>query len=70
MVTSTSPSPYLPLVAKIELQQQQIIIAQQFKDTLGSDFSKSWNNFVESGQIWALIIGLALGWIAGKLLSF
>lgn len=70
MIAPTSTSPYLPLAAKIELQQQQIIIAQQFKDTLGSDFAKSWNNFVESGQIWALIIGLALGWIAGKLLNF
>ncbi|AFY60931.1 hypothetical protein [Synechococcus sp. PCC 6312] len=70
MVAPTSPSPYLPLAAKIELHHQQIIVAQQFKDTLGSDFAKSWNNFVDSGQVWALMIGLALGWIAGKLLNF
>jgi len=65
-----APSPYLPLAAKIELHQHQIIVAQKFKDTLGSDFAKSWNNFVDSGQVWALMIGLALGWIAGKLLNF
>ncbi len=70
MTSPDSPSPYLPLPARIELHQQQIIIAQQFKDTLGSDFAKSWNNFVDSGQLWALIIGVALGWIMGKLLNF
>jgi hypothetical protein len=30
-------------------------------DILG-DFQDAWNNFVKSGQIWALIIGFVLGW--------
>lgn len=30
-------------------------------DIIG-DFNKSWNNFVESGQIWAMLIGVFLGY--------
>lgn len=50
--------------------EPQILVAQKFKDTLGEDVAKAWNNFVDSGQLWALIIGLALGWVFGKLLNF
>lgn len=31
-------------------------------DVLG-DFQKAWNNFIQSGQVWALIIGFVLGWM-------
>ncbi|BAM51005.1 MULTISPECIES: hypothetical protein [unclassified Synechocystis] len=27
-----------------------------------ADFQNAWNNFIQSGQIWALIIGFVLGW--------
>ncbi|MFN3679143.1 hypothetical protein [Thermosynechococcus sp.] len=50
--------------------EPQIIIAQKFKDTLGEDVAKAWANFVDSGQLWAVIIGFAIGWIFGKLLNF
>jgi len=58
------------LMATSVTVEPQILVAQQFKDTLGDDFAKAWNNFVDSGQLWALIIGLALGWVFGKLLNF
>ena len=29
-----------------------------------ADVQKSFKNFVESGQVWALGIGLVLGWLA------
>ena len=28
-----------------------------------ADFQKAWTNFIQSGQVWALGIGLVLGWI-------
>ena len=28
-----------------------------------ADFQKAWTNFIKSGQVWALGIGLVLGWI-------
>ncbi|WLT37588.1 hypothetical protein NON20_17700 [Synechocystis sp. B12] len=30
-------------------------------DILG-DFQDAWNNFIKTGQVWALIIGFVLGW--------
>ncbi len=37
--------------------------AQQFNQDVLGDMSKGWNNFVKSGQIWALIIGMVLGYL-------
>jgi hypothetical protein len=31
-------------------------------DVLG-DFGKGWNNFVKTGQIWALMIGVVVGYL-------
>ncbi|WP_448525325.1 hypothetical protein [Parathermosynechococcus lividus] len=67
MVMPTENNTLMPATVTVE---PQILVAQKFKDTLGDDFAKAWNNFVDSGQLWALIIGLALGWIFGKLLNF
>lgn len=40
------------------------ILAQNFEDVdIIADFQKSWKNFVESGQIWALGIGFVLGYM-------
>ena len=40
------------------------ILAQTIEnvDVLG-DMESAWQNFVESGQVWALIIGLFLGYV-------
>jgi hypothetical protein len=39
------------------------------QDILG-DFQKAFNNFVKTGQVWALVIGLALGYLFRSLTSF
>jgi len=39
------------------------LIAQQFKQDVAGDFSRGWNNFVKTGQIWALMIGIAVGYL-------
>jgi hypothetical protein len=35
----------------------------EFKQDVVSDMTKGWNNFVKTGQIWALLIGLVLGYL-------
>lgn len=40
-----------------------IHLAQTFQDNLGSTAQDAFNNFIESGQVWALGIGLILGYI-------
>ncbi len=64
-----NPTPNYFMAAQITVEPQ-IIVAQKFKDTLGEDVAKAWANFVDSGQLWAVIIGFAIGWIFGKLLNF
>lgn len=42
----------------------QTILAQQFEETdLGKQVQDAWGNFVESGQIWALCIGVLFGYM-------
>ena len=46
------------------------ILAQTFEDNLGNDVSNAWNNFIESGQVWALGIGFILGYIVRGLTAY
>lgn len=46
------------------------LIAQQFEDNLGNNFQSTLNNFVESGQGWALLIGLVLGYAIRSLTAY
>ncbi|PZO39840.1 MAG: hypothetical protein DCF19_13185 [Pseudanabaena frigida] len=39
------------------------LLAQQFKQDVMGDIGKGWENFVKSGQIWALIIGAVVGYL-------
>lgn len=42
----------------------------EFKDTLGSDFQSAWTKFLESGQVWALLIGVFIGYIVRNFTAF
>lgn len=39
------------------------LLAQQFKGNVMGDIANGWNSFVKSGQIWALIIGVVVGYL-------
>ena len=45
-----------------QIHSSAILIAQ-FKDALSSNFSGAWDNFIQSGQVWALLIGMAVGYL-------
>lgn len=42
----------------------------QFEDNLGSSFQDAWNNFIQSGQVWALIIGFIVGYVFRSITSY
>ncbi|NJL35524.1 MAG: hypothetical protein HC899_01330 [Leptolyngbyaceae cyanobacterium SM1_4_3] len=46
------------------------LLAQQFETDVFADFRSAFNNFMESGQVWALIIGLILGYLIRSLTSY
>jgi len=48
-----------------------VIVAQAVRDAdLMGQMQKSFNNFVQSGQIWALLIGLVVGYMFRSLTSY
>ncbi|MGP1387416.1 MAG: hypothetical protein ACTS2F_27900 [Thainema sp.] len=48
----------------------QDLVLAQFEQDLWGDVSGAFNNFVESGQLWALLIGIVLGYLLKGLTSF
>lgn len=47
------------------------VLAQNVTDPdLLGQIQKAWNNFVETGQIWALLIGLVIGYFIRNLTSY
>ncbi len=54
-ITSELANLHLPIVD---------LLAQKVSDPdFGGQVAKAWNNFVSTGQIWALIIGIVIGYV-------
>lgn len=46
------------------------VLAQQFDQDFLGDMVKTWQNFVDSGQLWALLFGIVLGYFIRNLTAF
>jgi hypothetical protein len=46
------------------------VLAQQFDQDVLGDMRNIWNNFVESGQLWALLFGIVLGYMIRNLTAY
>lgn len=46
------------------------VIAQQFETDVFADFRTFFNNFIQSGQIWAFIIGIVIGYLLRGLTTY
>lgn len=47
-----------------------VVIAQTVEDPeVLQQIEDGWNNFIESGQVWALLIGLFLGYLFRTFIS-
>ncbi|HEY9761365.1 MAG TPA: hypothetical protein V6D07_02505 [Trichocoleus sp.] len=44
-------------------QTQAVVLAQYFDQDFLGDMGKVWNGFVQSGQIWALLVGIVIGYL-------
>jgi hypothetical protein len=65
---SLQGSPFLNL-DHYPLLSGSIWIAQAYKDDLLTNVSQAWNNFIQSGQVWALMIGFVVGYLFRGLTS-
>ena len=46
------------------------VLAQQFNQDVLGDIQKGFNNFVKTGQVWALLIGVILGYLIRSLTAY
>ena len=49
---------------------QSLVVAQYFDQDILGDMNGAFGNFVESGQIWAMLIGFVIGYIFKSLTSY
>ncbi len=61
-------SAYLP--ASQTVATENLILAQQFNQDILGDMQGAFGAFVESGQLWALLIGVVIGYIFKSLTSY
>lgn len=64
---AASPAPTEPLLPQLPTASlghtQATVLAQQFDQDILGDMGSAWSNFIESGQVWALLIGIVLGYL-------
>ncbi|MGF1458530.1 MAG: hypothetical protein ACFBSG_05835 [Leptolyngbyaceae cyanobacterium] len=60
-IETLSPQPAIELTA--QMPKPVPIVAQQFEQDVVSDIGNAISTFIESGQIWALLIGFVLGYV-------
>jgi hypothetical protein len=61
---------FLPLdIGHFPFISSSLWMAQAYKDDLLSNVGQSWNNFIQSGQVWALGIGFVVGYLFRSLTS-
>lgn len=49
---------------------QSLVLAQQFDQDILGDISTAFGRFVDSGQLWAMVIGFVIGYIFKSLTSY
>ncbi|NJK40708.1 MAG: hypothetical protein HC934_03845 [Acaryochloridaceae cyanobacterium SU_2_1] len=53
-----------------QMQSHSLWFAQQYQDNLGSTFQNAWDNFIQSGQVWALVIGFIVGYVFRSITAY
>ncbi|MBE9038496.1 hypothetical protein [aff. Roholtiella sp. LEGE 12411] len=66
-------SQYNDLISQLlwHLPVNLTVLAQTITDPdLMGQIQKSWSHFIQTGQVWALLIGLVIGYIIRNLTSY
>lgn len=59
-----------PMHALVTHTMDGTVLAQQFNQDLIADMQKAFNHFVKSGQIWAFLLGIILGYMVKTFTTF
>lgn len=52
------------------LSHDSTVLAQQLNEDVFADFRKAVDHFIKSGQVWALLVGVVLGYLFRSLTSY
>ena len=66
---SETVSAFLPEFDRPQ-QIESMVIAQHFDQDILGDLGDAMSQFVESGQVWALLIGIVLGYLIRGLTTY
>jgi hypothetical protein len=65
-----SPAPLMLHLFHSSIGAGSLWIAEVFKDNLFSNMGQAWDNFIKTGQVWALMIGFFVGYIFRSITSY
>lgn len=51
-------------------QKQVAVVVAQFESDVLGDIGNAFKNFYESGQIWALIVGIIIGYVVRGITTY
>lgn len=54
----------------VQLANDSLVLAQSTDADLVAEFQKAFKQFVESGQVWAMLIGLIIGYFFRALTTY
>ena len=54
----------------VTLQTLSPVVGQYFDADILGNLGDAWNNFIDSGQVWALLFGIVLGYMIRNLTAF
>jgi hypothetical protein len=57
-------------VGLLSVPSSSMVLAQQFDQDILGDIAAAWKVFLESGQIWALLIGIVIGYLIRNLTAY
>lgn len=59
-----TPAPAVGLPHSVSKPQTHaVVLAQQFDQNILGDLGTMVKNFIDSGQVWALLIGIVIGYV-------
>ena len=61
---------YLNLDILNDVSASGLVLAQTYKEDILGNIGKSWNNFIRTGQVWALVVGFVIGYIFRSITSY
>jgi hypothetical protein len=69
-VAHWTPASHFNLDSLNDVSQSGLLLAQAYKEDILGNIGKAWDNFIRTGQVWALVVGFVIGYIFRSITSY